>query len=115
MIKCFLHISTDEQKARLTERLDDPTKHWKYNPGDVDERLQVGRLPAGVRDRARAVQHRARARGTSSRPTASGTATGRSPTLLLEHLQRARPAVARTADFDVDGREGVATESASAA
>ncbi|WP_375433589.1 PPK2 family polyphosphate kinase [uncultured Friedmanniella sp.] len=37
-IKCFLHISSAEQKARLAARLDDPTKFWKYNPGDVDER-----------------------------------------------------------------------------
>jgi polyphosphate kinase 2 (PPK2 family) len=35
----MLHISSDEQKARLMARLDDPTKHWKYKPGDVDERL----------------------------------------------------------------------------
>ncbi len=38
VIKCFLHLSADEQKARLLARLDDPTKFWKYNPGDVDER-----------------------------------------------------------------------------
>jgi PPK2 family polyphosphate:nucleotide phosphotransferase len=38
VVKCLLHISPDEQKARLLARLDDPTKHWKYNPGDVDER-----------------------------------------------------------------------------
>ena len=38
LIKCFLHISADDQKERLLERLDDPTKHWKYNPGDLDER-----------------------------------------------------------------------------
>ena len=38
LIKCFLHISPAEQKERLIARLDDPTKHWKYNPGDVDER-----------------------------------------------------------------------------
>ncbi|GAA1647229.1 polyphosphate kinase 2 family protein [Kribbella alba] len=38
VVKCFLHISREEQKARLLARLDDPTKHWKYNPGDVDER-----------------------------------------------------------------------------
>ena len=38
VVKCFLHISADEQKARLEARLDDPTKHWKYNPADVDER-----------------------------------------------------------------------------
>ncbi|HEU4946254.1 MAG TPA: PPK2 family polyphosphate kinase [Kribbella sp.] len=38
VIKCFLHISSEEQRKRLLSRLDDPTKHWKYNPGDVDER-----------------------------------------------------------------------------
>ena len=39
LVKVMLHISPEEQKARLTDRLNDPTKHWKYNPGDVDERL----------------------------------------------------------------------------
>ena len=38
IIKVMLHISPDEQKERLTERLERPDKHWKYNPGDVDER-----------------------------------------------------------------------------
>ncbi|KRA32621.1 MULTISPECIES: PPK2 family polyphosphate kinase [unclassified Nocardioides] len=38
IIKCMLHISAEEQKARLVARLDDPTKHWKFNPGDLDER-----------------------------------------------------------------------------
>ncbi|WP_405373782.1 MULTISPECIES: polyphosphate kinase 2 family protein [unclassified Microbacterium] len=38
VVKVMLHISRDEQKARLQERLDRPDKHWKYNPGDVDER-----------------------------------------------------------------------------
>jgi PPK2 family polyphosphate:nucleotide phosphotransferase len=38
IVKVMLHISHDEQKARLMERLDRPDKHWKYNPGDVDER-----------------------------------------------------------------------------
>jgi len=40
LIKCFLHISSAEQKDRLLARLEDPTKHWKYNPGDVDERVK---------------------------------------------------------------------------
>lgn len=39
IIKVMLHISAEEQKERLQERLDRPEKHWKYNPGDVDERL----------------------------------------------------------------------------
>ncbi len=38
IVKCLLHISADDQKERLFARLDDPDKHWKYNPDDVDER-----------------------------------------------------------------------------
>ena len=34
----MLHISSEEQQERLLARLDDPTKHWKFNPADVDER-----------------------------------------------------------------------------
>ncbi|HWL59570.1 MAG TPA: PPK2 family polyphosphate kinase [Microbacteriaceae bacterium] len=36
--KVMLHISKDEQRERLAERLDRPDKHWKYSPGDIDER-----------------------------------------------------------------------------
>jgi PPK2 family polyphosphate:nucleotide phosphotransferase len=38
IIKVMLHISKEEQKGRLQERLDRLDKHWKYNPGDVDDR-----------------------------------------------------------------------------
>lgn len=38
IIKCFLHISYAEQRQRLLARLDDPTKLWKFNPADIDER-----------------------------------------------------------------------------
>ncbi len=38
VVKCFLHISRDVQAERLAARLDDPTKYWKYNPADVNER-----------------------------------------------------------------------------
>jgi PPK2 family polyphosphate:nucleotide phosphotransferase len=38
IVKVMLHISHDEQRDRLMERLERPDKHWKYNPGDVDER-----------------------------------------------------------------------------
>jgi PPK2 family polyphosphate:nucleotide phosphotransferase len=40
VIKCYLHISAEDQKERLQARLADPTKHWKYNPGDLDVRAQ---------------------------------------------------------------------------
>ena len=35
ILKFFLHISRGEQKQRLQERLDDPAKKWKFNPGDL--------------------------------------------------------------------------------
>jgi PPK2 family polyphosphate:nucleotide phosphotransferase len=38
IVKFFLHISSAEQKARLQERLDDPTKRWKLSAADVHER-----------------------------------------------------------------------------
>jgi len=36
--KVMLQISKGEQRERLAERLDRPDKHWKFNPGDIDER-----------------------------------------------------------------------------
>lgn len=39
-LKVMLHVSRDEQRDRLLARLDDPTKRWKYNPGDVDVRAK---------------------------------------------------------------------------
>lgn len=38
VLKFFLHISADEQRKRLQERIDDPTKRWKFQHGDLDER-----------------------------------------------------------------------------
>lgn len=38
VVKCMLHISPEKQKERLLARLDDPTKQWKFLPGDIDER-----------------------------------------------------------------------------
>jgi PPK2 family polyphosphate:nucleotide phosphotransferase len=38
IVKCFLHISKEEQRRRLQERIDDPDKHWKFNPQDLEER-----------------------------------------------------------------------------
>jgi PPK2 family polyphosphate:nucleotide phosphotransferase len=40
LIKVAMFISPEEQKTQLLERLEDPSKYWKYNPGDVDERKQ---------------------------------------------------------------------------
>ena len=38
IVKCMLHISRDEQRERLHARLGDPTKHWKFREGDIEER-----------------------------------------------------------------------------
>jgi PPK2 family polyphosphate:nucleotide phosphotransferase len=38
ILKFMLHISKAEQGKRLQERLDDPKKHWKFDPGDLEDR-----------------------------------------------------------------------------
>lgn len=38
ILKFFLHISKDEQKERLEERIHDPEKRWKFDEGDIEER-----------------------------------------------------------------------------
>ena len=38
LVKVFLHISRAEQRERLQKRIDDPTKHWKFDPADLDAR-----------------------------------------------------------------------------
>ena len=40
IVKFMLHISKDEQRLRLQDRLDDPTKHWKFAVGDLEERTR---------------------------------------------------------------------------
>src|SRR5262245_26634550 len=38
ILKFFLHISKDKQKERLQDRINDPTKRWKFNAADLNER-----------------------------------------------------------------------------
>ncbi len=38
ILKFFLHISKEEQKERLEERLKDPARNWKISPADLKER-----------------------------------------------------------------------------
>jgi PPK2 family polyphosphate:nucleotide phosphotransferase len=38
VVKVFLHISKDEQRARLQARIDDPTKNWKFQASDLETR-----------------------------------------------------------------------------
>jgi PPK2 family polyphosphate:nucleotide phosphotransferase len=40
ILKFFLQISKEEQRERLQERLENPTKRWKFNPDDLEDRNQ---------------------------------------------------------------------------
>jgi PPK2 family polyphosphate:nucleotide phosphotransferase len=50
IVKVMTHISSEEQRARLMERLDRPDKYYKYNPGDVDERQHWDAYMAAYED-----------------------------------------------------------------
>jgi len=50
ILKFFLHISRKEQKERLLERLEDPTKNWKFNPFDLEERKRWDEYTIAYRD-----------------------------------------------------------------
>ena len=100
VIKCMLHISSDEQRERLLARLDDPTKHWKYNPGDIDERRRWN-------DYRQAYEVALGRCNTDAAPwyiVPSDRKWYRNwaiTMLLIEHLQRIDPKYP-PADFDVD-------------
>ena len=49
-VKCFLHISREEQRKRLEDRLKDPTKQWKLGPADLDDRALWDDFTAAYED-----------------------------------------------------------------
>lgn len=50
IVKFFLHIDQDEQRQRLQARYDDPTKHWKFKMGDLEERKLWDQYMAAYED-----------------------------------------------------------------
>ena len=62
--KFFLHISKDEQRERLQERLDNPAKNWKFEHGDLEERKHWDAYTEAYEEAHRQDVHRGRARGT---------------------------------------------------
>jgi PPK2 family polyphosphate:nucleotide phosphotransferase len=100
VIKCFLHISPEEQRRRLLARLDDPTKYWKYNPSDVDERGYWAHYAAAYDDALTRCS-------TAAAPWYVIPADHKwyrdlaVSRLLIEHLQEIAPEYP-AADFDVE-------------
>ena len=99
LVKCFLHLSREEQCRRLLKRLDKPDKHWKFDPGDLDERA---RWPAYRQAYETAFSRCA----TSAAPWYLIPADHKwyrdwaVSSLLLEHLRELDPRYPK-ADFDV--------------
>ena len=50
IVKCYLHIDRDEQARRLRARLEDPARHWKFDPHDVEQRRHWDRYMAAFRE-----------------------------------------------------------------
>lgn len=50
IVKCFLHVSREEQRKRLQERLDDPGKNWKFRLGDLEDRARWDDYTLAYRD-----------------------------------------------------------------
>ncbi len=50
IVKFYLHISRDEQRARFQKRLDNPEKHWKWSSGDLETREKWSDFRAAYTD-----------------------------------------------------------------
>jgi polyphosphate kinase 2 (PPK2 family) len=50
VVKCFLHISREEQAERLRARLEEPDKHWKFSSADLAERRHWDRYQEVYQD-----------------------------------------------------------------
>jgi PPK2 family polyphosphate:nucleotide phosphotransferase len=53
ILKFFLHVSRDEQKRRLIDRLTDPEKNWKFRAGDLDDRALWSTYTSAYQDMLR--------------------------------------------------------------
>ena len=50
VVKCFLHVSAEEQRERFAERLDNPAKRWKYNPNDEETNRRYDEFTAAYEE-----------------------------------------------------------------
>jgi len=54
VVKLFLHVSKEEQRARLQDRVDSPDERWKFRKGDLDDRARWADYMTAYRDALRA-------------------------------------------------------------
>jgi len=100
LVKVFLHIGYEEQRARLLARLDRPDKRWKFSPSDIEERA----LWPAYREAYEAVLERCSTAAApwyvvpADRKWYRNWAISR---LLLEHLEELAPAYPRTREAEV--------------
>ncbi|NJP65061.1 PPK2 family polyphosphate kinase [Streptomyces spiramenti] len=100
LVKVFLHVGRDRQRARLLRRLDDPDRRWKFSPDDVAERA----LWPAYREAYEAVLERCSTEAApwyvvpADRKWYRNWAVGR---LLAEHLTALDPRFPRV-DLDTD-------------
>lgn len=100
LVKVFLHIGYGEQRDRLLARLDNPDKHWKFSPSDIEDRA----LWPAYQKAYELALHRC---STAAAPWYLVPADRKwyrnwaISTLLLEHLEALDPAYPK-ADFDVE-------------
>ena len=73
-------------------RYDDPTKRWKFSLGDLEERKLWDDYQAAFDEALSKTLDRRGRRGTSSRPTGTGSATSRSSTILADTIAGLKPA-----------------------
>jgi PPK2 family polyphosphate:nucleotide phosphotransferase len=57
VLKFFLHISREEQRARLLARLDEPAKRWKFSMNDIKERARWPQYMQAYEEMIRATSH----------------------------------------------------------
>ncbi|MEV4971881.1 PPK2 family polyphosphate kinase [Streptomyces scopuliridis] len=100
LVKVFLHLGHEEQRDRLLARLDNPDKHWKFSPSDIEDR----ELWPAYQEAYELALHRC---STAAAPWYLVPADRKwyrnwaISTLLLEHLEALDPAYP-SADFDVE-------------
>ncbi|WP_369252673.1 PPK2 family polyphosphate kinase [Streptomyces sp. R41] len=100
VVKCFLHISYEQQLRRLLARLDNPDKHWKFSADDIDDRAL---WPAYQKAYEIALERCSTPRAPwylipADRKWYRNWAVSK---LLLEHLEALDPQYPK-ADFDVE-------------